>query len=198
MTELGAASMLRADERVKVLADGDLELAEVIVVVEESVNAQVFAFLREVRARSRRESPPRCVIVTGQVRPDVLMTAIECGMAALLQVGKTDSADLVRTVLAVSKGEANLPPLFQGSLLSQLDRMRRDVLEPNGLTLAGPTERERDVLRLLAEGYGTEEIAVKLTYSAGTVKNVLYGLMTRYGLNSRAHAVAFALRNGVI
>jgi DNA-binding NarL/FixJ family response regulator len=86
----------------------------------------------------------------------------------------------------------------QGTLLSQLDRMRRDVLEPNGLTLSGPSERERDVLRLLADGYDTEEIAAELTYSVGTVKNVLHGLMTRYDLQSRAHAVAFALRSAVI
>ena len=54
------------------------------------------------------------------------------------------------------------------------------------------------MLRLVAEGFGTEEIAAKLCYSERTVKNVLYGLMTRCGLNNRAHAVAYALRAGAI
>src|SRR5438874_1446916 len=51
---------------------------------------------------------------------------------------------------------------------------------------------------LVVEGFGTEEIAAKLCYSERTVKNVLYGLMTRVGLNNRAHAVAYALRAGAI
>lgn len=198
MTGLGAASMLSADGRLKVLDSADLARAEVVVVVEESIGDGVFAFLRDARAESVLESPPRCVIVTDHFRVDGLMTAIECGMAAMLQRCNTSDEELVRTVIAVSQGAAYLPPRLQGSLLTQLDRMRRDVLEPNGLTMSGLSARERDVLRLLAEGSGTEEIAAKLAYSESTVKNVLYGLMSRYGLNTRAHAVAFALRAGVI
>jgi hypothetical protein len=85
--------------------------------------------------------------------------------------------ELVGTVLAVSRGEAHLPPWLQGGLLNELDRVRHDVLEPNGFTLSGVS---------------------MLAYSTSTVKNVFSGLMARYGLNSRAHAVAFALRAGVI
>ncbi|WP_344417143.1 response regulator transcription factor [Amycolatopsis minnesotensis] len=198
MTGLGAASILGVDRRLKVLADGDSALAEVIVVVEDSIDSGVFAFLRDVRATSRLETPPRCVIITDHFRTDAVITAIECGMAALLRRTDTSSADLVRTVLAVSQGMAHLPPRVQGSLLKQLDRIREDVLEPNGLTLSGLSARERDVLRLLADGRGTEEIATALAYSESTVKNVLHGLMSRCGLNSRSHAVAYALRSGVI
>jgi DNA-binding NarL/FixJ family response regulator len=198
MTRLGAISILDAERRLTLLEDGDFARADVIVVLEESLDHKVFAFLRQLRAQSRRTVPPQCVIVADEVHSEVLLTAIECGMAAILPVTGLDRDELVRTVLAVSRGEAYLSPQLQGSLLNQLDRMRRDVLEPNGFTLSGPSERERDVLRLLADGYGTEEIAAKLAYSAGTVKNVLHGLMTRYGLQSRAHAVAFALRTAVI
>ena len=54
------------------------------------------------------------------------------------------------------------------------------------------------MLRLLSEGCDTREVARMLSYSERTVKNVLYGLMTRCGLNNRAHAVAYALRAGAI
>ncbi|GAA1982158.1 response regulator transcription factor [Amycolatopsis minnesotensis] len=198
MTGLGAASMLGADERVKVLVDADSARAEVIVAVADSIDDSVFAFLREVRAASELESPPRCVIVTEHFRSDVLMAALECGMAALLQRSATGAAELVRTVLAVSQGVAYLPPRLQGSLLKQLSRMQQDVLEPNGLTLSGLSAREREVLRMVADGHGTEEIATALAYSESTVKNVLHGMMSRCGLNNRAHAVAFALRAGAI
>lgn len=82
-----------------------------------------------------------------------------------------------------------LPPRVQGLLLGHLDRMRRYVLEPNRLTMSGLTTRELDVLRL---------VAAKLTYSDRTVKKVLYGLMERYGFHTRAQAVAYAVRAGII
>jgi len=54
------------------------------------------------------------------------------------------------------------------------------------------------VLRLLAEGMDTAEIAAELCYSQRTVKNVLHGLTNRLNLRNRAHAVAHALRADVI
>ena len=59
-------------------------------------------------------------------------------------------------------------------------------------------DRERDVLRLLADGIGTPEIANRLSYSERTVKNIIHQLLTRMQLHNRTHAVAFALRNGLL
>jgi DNA-binding NarL/FixJ family response regulator len=58
--------------------------------------------------------------------------------------------------------------------------------------------REVDVLKLVAEGFDTREIAGKLCYSERTVKNVLHGLMLRLRLRNRAHAVAYAARHGYL
>lgn len=192
VTALGATSILNDDARVRVVDDAGE--AEVLVVLERSIDDELFARLRAVRG----ESSLRCVLVTDHFPPVGLMTAIECGVAAVLPRCGTTDTELVHAVLAVRDGAAHLPPALQGTLLTQLDRMRREVLEPNGLTMSGLTARERDVLRSLAEGLGIEEIANRLAYSERTVKNVLYGLMTRYGLSTRAHAVAYALRAGVI
>jgi len=194
VTEVGAVAILAGSAQLRVLDDSERERAAVIVIVEEFVGDDVFAFLRE----SRKQSQPSCVLVTDHLRPSDLMTAIECGVVAVLPRRETGDADLVSVVLSVSRGAAYFSPSLQGTLLSQLERMRREVLEPNGLTLSGLASRERDVLRLVADGLGTEEIATELAYSERTVKNVLHGLMTRFGLNTRAHAVAFALRAGVI
>jgi DNA-binding NarL/FixJ family response regulator len=196
VTRLGATTILSGDPRLRVLDDE--AKAEVIVVIERALNDAVFARLRAAREQSTQETPPRCVLLTDHFPAAGLMTAIEVGVAAVLPRRGTSDAELVQAVLAVRGGAAHLPPALQGTLLAQLDRMRREVLEPNGLTMSGLTARERDVLRLLAEGLGIEEIATELAYSERTVKNVLYGLMTRYGLSTRAHAVAYALRAGVI
>jgi DNA-binding NarL/FixJ family response regulator len=59
-------------------------------------------------------------------------------------------------------------------------------------------ERELDVLRLLSEGFDTAEVARRLCYSERTVKNVLQDLTRRHNLKNRTHAVAFALRQGLI
>ena len=59
-------------------------------------------------------------------------------------------------------------------------------------------QREVDVLRLVADGYDTAQIAHRLCYSERTVKNVLHGVTTRLQLRNRSHAVAYAVREGLI
>ena len=65
-------------------------------------------------------------------------------------------------------------------------------------TAAGLYTREVEVLRLLAEGLDTLEIDQRLSYSERTVRNIIHGLLTRMKLRSRAHAAAYALRNGAM
>ncbi|WP_165956544.1 helix-turn-helix transcriptional regulator [Kribbella antibiotica] len=198
VTARGADHLLHADARLTVLAEGDdLCDAAVLVVIGESVTDRALSFLSRARATSRLESPPRCVIVSDQLQLDGL-AVLQYGVAAVLPRSRTSGEKLVQTVLAVSRGAAYLPAWLQGDLLAQFDRLQRDVLEPNGLTLSGLSARERDILRLVAEGDSTEEIAVKLEYSERTVKNVLQLLMRRHRLKNRAHAVAFAWRTGVL
>ncbi|NED34270.1 helix-turn-helix transcriptional regulator, partial [Streptomyces sp. SID8499] len=62
----------------------------------------------------------------------------------------------------------------------------------------GLTGRQLDVLRLMADGHGNEAIAATLRCSRHTVKNVIYELMGQLQVRNRAHAVAHALRTGLI
>jgi DNA-binding NarL/FixJ family response regulator len=55
-----------------------------------------------------------------------------------------------------------------------------------------------EVLRLVAEGLDTGEIAKRLSYSERTIKNVIHDVVTRLNLRNRSHAVAYALREGLI
>jgi DNA-binding CsgD family transcriptional regulator len=77
-------------------------------------------------------------------------------------------------------------------------RLQRQLLSPRGLSLTGMSAREVEILRLVAEGLDTGEIAVKLSYSERTVKNALHDVTTRLQLRNRSHAVAYALKQGLI
>jgi DNA-binding NarL/FixJ family response regulator len=91
-----------------------------------------------------------------------------------------------------------VPPDLLGRLLDQVGRLQRQVLDPRGFTFAGLSGREIEVLRLVADGHDTKEIAATLCYSERTVKNVLHEITTRLQLRNRSHAVAYAMREGLI
>jgi DNA-binding NarL/FixJ family response regulator len=101
-------------------------------------------------------------------------------------------------VVRAAAGDGTVPPDLLGRLLEQVGRLQRQVLAPRGLTFSGLSERETDVLKLVAEGLDTAEVATKLCYSERTVKNVIHDVTTRLCLRNRTHAVAYAVRQGLI
>ncbi|OLF17622.1 helix-turn-helix transcriptional regulator [Actinophytocola xanthii] len=196
LNRLGTVGVLERHPQLTVLDEPDLANADVLVVVEDAVTDATFSRLRALRRESTAE--PRCVLVTDGFRAVNALVVVECGITTVLPRHELDHDQLAAAVLSANRGVAHLPPSVQGDLIDQLHRLRREVLEPNGLTMSGIAARERDVLRLLAEGLGTDEIAANLSYSERTVKNVLYALMSRNNLNTRAHAVAYAVRAGLV
>jgi DNA-binding NarL/FixJ family response regulator len=101
-------------------------------------------------------------------------------------------------VTKAASGEALLPSDVLSRLLRQMSRLQRHVLSPMGLSLGGLSSREADVLRLAAEGLDTDEIARKLCYSKRTVTNIIHDVTSRFHLTNRTHAVAYAIREGLI
>lgn len=194
----GLCCVLRSVPGVRLLPESERSQAQVLVVLEDHVDEDVVATMREARAQASRENAPHCVVITDDFHESQLIAAVECGVTSILARRDAVRERIAEAVLNAGDGTAHLPPSLQGALLAQVERLRRDVLQPNGLTLSGLAERERDVLKLVAEGLGTEEIARKLSYSERTVKNVLYSVMSRLNLNNRTHAVAYALRAGAI
>ncbi|HWS34214.1 MAG TPA: response regulator transcription factor [Actinoplanes sp.] len=191
ITVLGTTGLLggRADLQVVDAA----EQAAVTVVVTDRVTEETFTALRELR-RGRS----RAVLVPVSIDDGQLSRAVECGVAGVLRRGEATAVRLAQVVLGAARGEGSLPGDLLGRLLEQMGRLQRDVLIPHGLTLRGLTTREADVLRLVADGMETREIASKLSYSERTVKNTLHDLTTRLQLRNRAHAVAYALRHDLI
>lgn len=198
VSRLGVARMLAGSARFRVVDGSDHRPIDVAIVVGKAVRDSDLSWLRGLRDAAASSSPPRCVLIANNVHMLSPLNAVNYGIAAVLPRQGLERAHLLQVVLSVSQGAAHLPPAMQGELLMQIDRVERDLLAPKGLTMFGIATRERDILRLLADGLDTAEVAAKLAYSERTVKHVLHALMTRFNLDTRAHAVAFAIRAGII
>jgi DNA-binding NarL/FixJ family response regulator len=153
--------------------------------------------IRAMRAL-RRGDMPRLILVATVLDESALVAAAEVGVGGLLRRTDATPDALVRTIRRVAAGGGEIPPDLLGRLLDQLGRLQRQVLAPRGLTFAGLTPRETEVLRLVADGFDTAEIAERMSYSERTVKNVLHDLTKRLQLRNRSHAVAYAVREGLI
>lgn len=168
--------------------------ATVAVVVVEEVDEEA---ARMVRALKRRGSP-RPVLVVTNVDDRGLFTAVEAGACGLLRRREAVGDRLAGAIRAASDGDGSMPPDLLGRLLDQVSRLHDEILAPQGVHVSGMTEREIDVLRLVADGYPTSEIADRLCYSERTIKNVIHDVTSRLNLRNRSHAVAYALRRGLI
>ncbi|MFF4400587.1 LuxR C-terminal-related transcriptional regulator [Streptomyces sp. NPDC001480] len=155
------------------------------------------AALTRLRRLVRSEGA-RAVLVVRALREAELLDVIECGVGAIVWRHEATATRLVQAVLAAARGDGDLPADLLGRLITQVGTLHRGAAGRAGAPASGLTSREVDVLRLVAEGFDTGEIASKLSYSERTVKNVMHGLTTRLHLRNRAHAVAHALREGYI
>jgi DNA-binding NarL/FixJ family response regulator len=194
LTHAGLVSHLRTRPEITVLRGEDRSRAEVLIVAAERLTTDVVAMLRLAAG----EVGAPVVLVAGEISEQELLVAVECRVVAILPRAVVTAERLVHSVLAAASGGGVLPPNLVGELLKHVERLQRDVLTPNGLNASGLTAREIDVLRLMADGLDTNEIADELCYSERTVKNVIYGLNHRLKLRNRSHAVAYAVRSGVI
>ncbi|GAA1295872.1 helix-turn-helix transcriptional regulator [Saccharothrix xinjiangensis] len=93
---------------------------------------------------------------------------------------------------------ATRPVVTAHALLDGFHRARREAAAPVEPAAVRLLPREVDVLRLLAEGFTTARIAAELGYAERTIKNTVYEMTNRTGLRNRSHAIAHAIRAGVI
>lgn len=166
----------------------------VAVLVAEAPDEPTRSSLR----RLARTDGARAVLVATVVREAELLQVLECGVGAIVWRREATGHRLHQAVTAAFRGEGDLPADLLGRLITQVGTMQRGASGSSDVPVHGLAPREVDVVRLVAEGMDTGEIADELSYSERTVKNVLHGLTTRLRLRNRAHAVAYALREGYI
>ena len=194
ISRAGLTSQLRPRPEIRLVDEEDLATARVGVVVSDAVTEETLRSLRSLRSRGVQ----RLVLVTTHIDDTGLVNAVETGMAGLVRRAEASADRLIAVIQSAAAGDGSVPPDLLGRLLNQVGQVQRSVLGPRGLTFCGLAEREIEVLRLVADGFDTAEIADKLCYSQRTIKNVLHDVTSRLHLRNRSHAVAYALRNGLI
>lgn len=144
----------------------------------------------------RRDRPEVAIIILTTYNEDEMMLkGLQAGARGYL-LKDTDRETLLDTIRAAAKGETLLrPEILKRVLAVQAGQTPSTPPPPADTPL---TERELEVLRLVAEGERNKEVAVKLSITERTVKAHLTSIYNKLGVDSRAAAVATAGRQGII
>jgi DNA-binding NarL/FixJ family response regulator len=135
--------------------------------------------------RIRGEFPDARIIVLTTYTGDIqVVRALRAGARAYILKGHVHK-ELLETIRAVHSGQKRIPPDIAAELA---EHATDDAL----------TEREVDVLKLIAVGNGNKQIADVLSISEATVKSRISNILSKLGANDRAHAVTIGLKRGII
>ena len=135
------------------------------------------------------------LILTTFERDDYVFQALQLGASGFL-LKTAPPEDLITAVRVVARGEALLSPSVTRRVIQEVTRHHRRV--SHAPELERLTQRELEVLRLVAEGLTNAEIAARLYVSEATVKTHTSNVLAKLGLRDRVQAVIFAYRHGLV
>jgi DNA-binding NarL/FixJ family response regulator len=183
LTLAGISRLLRGRTEVSILPPAERALADVHVVACDNLAEPAGRELLAATAADRRP----VVLIAGRIDDDDLAFAARSRVVSVLLREDATAERLHGQVrLAVARGV--VPALLAETLL-------RDALFSGRVPLAA---REREVLRLMADGLANAEIAIELASSERSVKKIAHRIFSRHRLRNRPHAVAYAVRSGLI
>jgi len=192
--------VLEAGLRSAIEPDPHLELVppdadhDVTVVVADVIDDATLELLRTVRAPDG--SAAESVLVAAVLDAPGTLAAIRAGASAFL-LRRDAGADRLRIAAhAALNGDCVLPPHLLDAVAKMAGELQSPApAAPGALALS---VREQEVLRRVADGHETADIAADLAYSVRTVTGIMHDITSRLHLRNRAHAVAYALRVGLI
>jgi len=151
----------------------------------------------EATRRIKEASPStKVVIMTAHNEDRLLVEAVEAGASGFLS--KDEAAqEVLSAAKAAADGEVLIDPGTLTRLLAQVAR-EREAQSQAMMLLRDLTEREREILQLLAEGMRNDDIASKLFISPQTVQTHVRNILGKLRVHSKLEAVAFAVRHGAI
>ena len=144
---------------------------------------------RQIKA-SQPES--RILVMTSFAADDKVFPAIKAGALGYLLKESTPE-DLVQAIHQIHRGESSLHPTIARKVLHEITHPADRPPTPNPLT-----EREAEVLRLVAQGLSNQDIAKKLNISDPTVRTHVSNIMSKLHLATRIQAALYALREGLV
>jgi DNA-binding NarL/FixJ family response regulator len=149
----------------------------------------------EVTRRVRESAPGTGVVILSRYPQEWYVTeALRRGALGYV-VKQSDAAELLRAVRAVARGRPYIgAPLSDDPVDVWMERARRHTADPYD-TL---TSREREILQLVAEGFGNQQIAAKLCLSVKTVEAHKAHIMRKLNVKGRTELIKYAIRKGLI
>ncbi|MEP6779807.1 MAG: response regulator transcription factor, partial [Gemmatimonadaceae bacterium] len=173
--------------------DATLRLNPDVVVMDLSMGEMDGA--EATRELKSRKSSARVLILTMHAEDEFLITVLEAGASGYLVKNAADR-DLVDAVRTVAHGGQYLQAAAARTLAKELKRREEHAGERDQFNLL--SDRERDIVRLIASGYSSPEIGEQLNISPKTVDTYKQRVGEKIGLTHRADYVKFALKLGLL
>jgi DNA-binding NarL/FixJ family response regulator len=200
--------MMRAGFKAVLEATGSMTVVGEAATGEEAVQAATLhapdVVLMDIRMpgmdgieATRRLPRQRVLILTTFGLDEYIIDALRAGASGFL-LKDAPTEEVVAAVRAVAAGDAVLGPAVTRQLLDQVGRRLPGPVTRMPGDLAGLTEREQEVLRMLAAGLTNAEISEALVVSETTVKTHVSKVLGKLGLRDRVQAVIYAYETGLI
>jgi DNA-binding NarL/FixJ family response regulator len=203
LVRAGFRALLDAQEDIEVVAEAS-DGAEAVLLARQHVPDVVLMDIRmpgvdgleATRTLAADESlaAVRIVILTTFDLDEYVFEALRVGASGFL-VKSTEPAELVHAVRSVAAGDALLSPGVTKRLVAEFAARAREPRHTSKLDVL--TDREREVMALVAEGLSNDEIAARLVVSPATAKTHVSRAMVKLGARDRAQLVVFAYESGL-
>jgi DNA-binding NarL/FixJ family response regulator len=201
----GFRAILESEEDIEVVAeaaDGSAAVTtarehrpHVVLMDVRMPNTDGIVATRELAGMTVADPVPVLVITTFDL-DEYVFAALRAGASGFL-LKDTEPDDLVAAVRVVAAGDGLVAPSVTRRLIAEFARTSA-VREPGADPLADLTDREREILLLIAKGMSNTEIAGALVVSASTVKTHVGNLLAKLGCRDRVQAVVLAYETGVV
>jgi DNA-binding NarL/FixJ family response regulator len=198
----GVRSLLELAEEIEVIAEAS-DGAEAIRMIPEVAPDVVLLDMRMpgmsgldvLRELSESDTLPPTIILTTFDDDELVLAGIQYGARGYL-LKDIALAELVSAIKTVAEGGSIVKPAVTQRLLKGLENLQNDF---SSLDQPDPlTDRETEILRLMAGGYSNKEIANSLGVAEGTVKNHVSNILSKMGVRDRTRAVLKAFEMGQI
>lgn len=201
VTRVGLRTLLGMERDIEVVGeadDGDRALEEALRcrpdVVLMDVRMGAVSGIEACRA-IRSELPETAVVMlTSHPEQEAVLASLMAGASGFL-LKNAGQQDLLRAIRTAAGGGSLLDPAVTKAVTARLVELSEQSEDPR---LAGLSEREREVLRLVAEGLTNKEIGFRLTISVATARNHVSHILDKLGMRGRSELAVFAVQMGLV